>query len=146
MDIHFQPVPEDEVEGYKIYTFGYRAAVKVEGLQALVNRWVKTFLTPAGSDPHDLSAGTEFGNLIGGNIGTHSAALLDEVIMAIDSANDQVQQQDLDGLYPSNESLQSAKLLNYSPNEAGDGFDLWVEITNNEDETLSANVANNVVR
>jgi hypothetical protein len=51
VDIHFQPVPASEVTGNKVFTFGFVSALKVSGLQALVNRWVKTFMTPLGSDP-----------------------------------------------------------------------------------------------
>ena len=42
-DIHFQPVPAAETSGYKCFEFGFQAALKVTGFQALVNRWVKTF-------------------------------------------------------------------------------------------------------
>lgn len=136
-DIHFQPVPPDEVHGFKTFEFGYRAALKVKGPQSLVNRWVKTLMTPKGSDPLRASYGTAFGNLPGSNISGKSPDVADVVNMAIQDANEQVMQQDIAGLYPDNERLLSAELITIEISEAGDGFNVWVRINNVAGEVIT---------
>jgi hypothetical protein len=130
MDIHFQPVPASEVRGWKIFTFGFIAALKVSGIQALVNRWIKTFLTPLGSDLLHPDNGTDFSNLIGGNFGSQSDNLQDLVVIAIDETNEQIKKQDIAGFFSADESLSDAQLKAYVPTSAGDGFEIWVEIHN----------------
>jgi hypothetical protein len=137
MDIHFQPVPVSDVSGTKVFTFGFKSALKVEGLQFLVNRWVKTLMTPRGSDPLDSSAGTDFGNLIGTNVPKSAkGSIIDIVAMAIDEASEQVQEQDKLARYDETESLDQANLLRFSPTSSGDGFEAWVEIKNQAGEVL----------
>ena len=136
-DIHFQPVPEDEVKGLKVFTFGFTAALKVQGLQALVNRWVKTFMTPKGSDPLNPNNGTDFANLAGSNVSGESSELRDITIISIDEANDQVRAQDISGIYPSEESLLTATLEGFRETLDGTALEVWVKITNMEEETLT---------
>jgi phage baseplate assembly protein W len=137
VDIHFQPVPVNDVSGTKVFTFGFQSALKVEGLQALVNRWVKTLMTPRGSDPLDPSAGTDFGNLIGTNIPkTSKGSIIDIVAMAIDDASEQVQKQDITARHGETESLDRANLLRFNMTSSGDGFEVWVEIKNQAGEVL----------
>lgn len=142
MDIHFQPVPEGQVRGWKVFTFGYRSALKVEGLQALVNRWTRVLVTPKGSDPLDLSFGTEFGDLIGSNIPKSArSSLIDIVAIAIDDANEQVMEQDRIAQYDEHEALENAQMVRFHPSAAGDGFQVWVEIQNRAGENLVTRLA-----
>lgn len=127
-DIHFQPVPAEEATGFKCFEFGFQSALKVKGPQSLVNRWVKTLMTPLGSDPIEPTAGTTFGNLIGFNITSVSADMRDLMVMAIEDASDQVREQDLQGFFPDNERLQSAELMDFI--EVPAGFEVWVLIKN----------------
>lgn len=137
MDIHFQPVPVSDVRGTKVFTFGFKSARKVEGLQSLVNRWVKTLMTPRGSDPLDAAAGTDFGSLIGTNIPKSAkGSIIDIVAMAIDDASTQVQEQDKMARYNETESLDQVNLLRFLPTSSGDGFEVWVEIKNQAGEVL----------
>jgi len=136
-DIHIQPVPADEVIGYKVITFGFAAALKVKGGYALVDRWMKTLMTPKGTDPLYPEEGTLFGSLIGANI-TSSADLHDVVALAVDDANNQVELQDEAGNYPDNESLQSAIIEQFVDHP--DGFEVWVIITNQAGESLRLNL------
>jgi hypothetical protein len=133
-DIHFQPVPKKDVKGYKAFTFGFTAALKVKGPQALVNRWAKTFLTPKGSDPLDPTAGTNFADMIGANITSISQDLYDLALLALQDTNEQVKSQDIQGLYPDNESLGSASIIDFVQTQ--DGIELWVEINTLSGETL----------
>lgn len=138
-DIHFQPVPAAEVRGYKCFEFGYKAALKVKGPQALVNRWVKTLMTPLGSDPLAPSEGTSFGGLIGGNIGSVSVNLQDLISIAFQEANAQVKAQDIEGYFPDSERLQSAELMDFA--EAADGIVVWVLIKNVAGDALQVPLA-----
>lgn len=127
-DIHFQPVPPGETQGFRCFEFGFKAALKVKGPQALVNRWAKTFMTPLGSDPLYRERGTTIGNMIGGNVSSISVDLRDLVTIAVEEANEQVKEQDLDGYFPADERLQSAELMEFEEN--ADGFVVWVLIKN----------------
>jgi hypothetical protein len=132
-DIHFQPIPPSEVRGYKVFTFGFKAALKVEGPQSLVNRWVKTFMTPKGSDPLDNVAGTNFAEMIGANVTKITEELKDVTILSITDANEQVKKQDIEGLFSDDSRLMSATLLDFV--QTADGIELWVEI-----KTMSGDV------
>jgi hypothetical protein len=134
-DIHFQPVPKADVRGFKIFTFGFSAALKVKGPQALVNRWAKTYLTPKGSDPLDLDSGTSFASIIGGNITKITQDLYDLAQFSLQDANAQVKEQDIAGLFPDNESLSMATITNFV--ETADGIELWVEIQTVSGEVLT---------
>ncbi len=138
-DIHFQPVPAGEVRGYKCFEFGFQAALKVKGPQALVNRWVKTLMTPLGSDPLYPSEGTTFSGLVGGNVSGTSVNIEDLVSIAFQEASDQVKAQDLEGYFPDNERLQSAELMEFE--EAVDGFVVWVLIKNVAGDALPVPLA-----
>jgi hypothetical protein len=129
-DIHFQPVPPDEATSTRLFTFGFRASLKVSGPQALVNRWVKTLMTPKGSNPLDKSEGTAFGRLVGANVSMRSRDIDDVLILAIEDANDQVRQQDLVGMFPSNERLANATLIEDQSRSWEDGFEIGVRIVN----------------
>jgi hypothetical protein len=132
-DIHYQPIPKSDVKGFKVFTFGFRAALKVRGPQALVNRWVKTFMTPKGSDPLDNTAGTNFAEMIGSNVTKITEELKDVSILSIMDANEQVKKQDIEGLFSDDSRLMSATLLDFVQTE--DGIEFWVEI-----KTMSGDV------
>jgi hypothetical protein len=135
-DIHFQPVmPPESASGYKIFTFGFISPLKVRGPQALVNRWLKTFMTPKGTDPLHLSYGTEFGSLPGSNIGDFSM-LQDLVVMAIDDANEQVRTQESRMYLDADESLATASFGWLVPYVGGDGFSVGIVISNMAGRTL----------
>lgn len=132
-DIHFQPVPKEDVKGYKTFTFGFKAALKVRGPQALVNRWAKTFMTPKGSDPLDRTAGTSFSDMIGANITRITDELKDVAILSVIDASEQVKKQDVEGLFSDDSRLMSATLMDIL--QTADGIELWVEI-----KTMSGDV------
>jgi hypothetical protein len=136
-DIHFQPVPSSEVEGLKVFTFGFTSALKVQGLQALVNRWAKTFMTPKGSNPLDPNEGTDFAALAGSNVDRNSPELRDVVIISVDDANDQVRLQDIAGFYSSDESLLNATLEGFRQTDDGVGLEVWVTVQNIDEDVLT---------
>jgi hypothetical protein len=138
-DIYIQPVAASYVKGYRCYEFGFAAALKVRGPQALVNRWAKTFMTPRGSDPLYPEQGTAFGNLPGSNITRVNDDLQDLVAIAIDDASAQVREQDIQGLYDLDEQLQSATLLTFE--QSADGIEVWILIKNMAEESLAVRAA-----
>lgn len=52
----------------KPFGFGYAQAVKVTGVSRVAQRFLKYLLTPLGSDPSGDIPGTEFSDLVGGNL------------------------------------------------------------------------------
>jgi hypothetical protein len=143
-DIHIQPVPADEVRGLKCVEFGYRSALAVRGFQALINRWLKTFLTPLGSDPLHDDVGTEVASIIGANYDGAADDLIDIVRLSIDSTNEQVRAQDVAGLRDEDESLNTAVLVRFESEAAG--FDVWVDISNLAGESLTVPVTTRELR
>ena len=133
-DIHFQPIPEDQVRGFKTFTFGFRSALVVTGYQSLINRWLKTFFTPKGSELLHSGDGTTLAMLIGGNIGSQEAAR-DLAIRAVEETNEQVQAQDIAGGFSEEESLESAVITRMEPQAEG-GLEIWVTIQNTAGKQL----------
>jgi len=138
-DIHFQPVLAAQAKSLKTVTFGFKAALKVRGPQALINRWLKTILTPRGSDPLSPTRGTSLPSLLGQNIDGVSIDIRDVVNAAVEDANDQVKDQDVEGLYPEDESLATATVTRYVEDE--NGFDVWVTIKNQAGQALPVKLA-----
>lgn len=137
-DIHFQPVPADQVLRNRCMEFGYAAPLKVSGFQSLINRWTKTLLTPRGSNPLQREEGTNFSNLQGANIASVTTGVRDLVALEIESANEQVREQDVEGFRPDNERLQSGELQQFV--QSTTGFDVWVKLTNSAGEEVSFRV------
>lgn len=126
-DIHIQLRDPSRQTVRGLFTFGPSGPIAVEGMQKLVNRWLKVFLTPRGSHPWRRSEGTEFYQLLGGSVESlrGSEAL---VIEAIDDANEQVSSQDRAEITrPATERLQSAALLRFVE-VPPDGIEFWVEL------------------
>ncbi len=133
-DIHFEGTPEaNGRENFLFLSFGEEGSVAVHGLQMLVNHWAKCFLTPRGSDPCDLSYGTEFSHLIGSNLSVEDAR--DITLIAIDTCSEQVKAWQLrdDTLAP-NERLASATLISFVGDNAGPGFHVTIDIKNRAGE------------
>lgn len=120
--------------------FVYAAPIKVSGFQSLINRWVKTLMTPLGTDLTDPTAGTAFGNLIGANFDKNNYKLVqDTVNMAVSDTNKQVGRQDSDGFFDASEQLDSADVIGYEEVDAG--FAVWVRIKNKAGDSAENAVA-----
>ena len=137
MDIHFQPVAASETYSNKVFTFGFVSSLKVWGLQFLVNRWAKTFMTPVGSDPLHPETGTSFAALIGVNINQNNPDIEDAVVLAIDDTNEQLIEQEAIGTYATDESLGYAKLTAIAYDPSTSSVSIWVEISNRLNESLT---------
>jgi len=137
MDIHFQPTAASETYSNKVFTFGFTAALKVQGLQFLVNRWVKTFMTPVGSDYLHPETGTSFAALIGVNINRDNPDIEDAVVLAVDDTNEQLAEQENEGVYTAEESLGYAKLVTLRYDSASSSVNIWIEISNKLNQSLT---------
>lgn len=127
-DIHIAPVIPNAVTGMRCFTFGYKAAVKVTGFQSLINRWVRTLLTPLGSDYLYPDRGTPLGGLIGNNVSSLSTELQDLVFLSVVETNAQVKQQDRLSIYPAKSQLYQATISQYI--ELPSSIEVWVRIEN----------------
>jgi hypothetical protein len=127
-DIHYQILPLAEQTSERVYGFGFVSAVGVRGPQKLINRWVKCFMTPQGSDLFEPAYGTGFPDLIGSNIQSTSD-IIDVVSLAIQDCNEQIRRFETTNLTPIDERLGAATILRILE-DGDDGFQLWIGITN----------------
>jgi len=139
-DIHIQTLPAAEQKATgKYMSFGFTSAIGVKGFQMLINQWIKTLLTPVGSDPADVDSGTTFSTLRNSNFGV--SELQDMVAMAVEQCNDQVfaaQQQDF--TLTASERLATADIIEFVVSPSGPGFDVSIEINNQAGENLEFNL------
>ena len=130
-DIHYQIVSIDQqrIAG-RWFSFAFERALRVDGFQKLINRWLKHLFTPKGTDFFNRTLGTNFTNLIGANIASIRDAT-DAMTLFVDETNAQIRLQDRNN--PSladEEKLRSATLTDLVVNETGDGFDVFILIEN----------------
>ena len=83
-DINIQIIPATEQNSGKFYSFGQTRSLGVRGIQKLLNLFAKYLLTPVGSDPLDLTYGTQLPNLLGSNVTPADAQ--DVLTIAVDKA------------------------------------------------------------
>ena len=127
-DLHFQAIPEDELQGFKFFTRAFNRTIGVRGINKLLNLWTKMFMTTKGSDPTNLERGTEFPLLIGSNI-TSIQDVRDIVMLSIGDCTAQITElQRVDTPDP-DETLRTAVLLQFE-SDARDRIDVRVGITN----------------
>jgi hypothetical protein len=127
-DFFFTGVPEDELTGFKFFTRGFDRTLSVRGATKLINIWMKTFLTPKGSDPTNLERGTDFSGLFGANI-TNVSDVRDVVLLSIDDCNKQIFTMQRTSLPPDDETLKTAVLTSMDK-KAADRIDVYVTISN----------------
>jgi hypothetical protein len=134
-DLHIQLVDPAEQSYGANFSFGLTAPIQVTGFQALINRWLKIFMTPKGSHPVRRQEGTEFAYLIGSNI-SDIPSLQATIGEYIDDANQQVQAVDrASPLLAANQRLRSATLKQF--NAIGvSSLEFWVEIVNEAGQRL----------
>jgi hypothetical protein len=139
-DIHFQIVPEGEqaVSAGRVFSFGYVSALGVRGPQKLVNRWLKCFFTPRGSDPILTQYGTGFADLIGSNVSRYQD-FVDAVTLFVKDCNTQLTAIDRVSTIPDDERLESAVITSVVPRGA-DGYDVYITIKNIAGGTITVQV------
>jgi len=134
-DTHIQIIPEADYTGLKFYSFAYARSQKVSGIQKLVNLFAKCLLTPLGSDPLDLSYGTELTRLIGSNITPRDAS--EVLLLAVEAAAKTIQAAQTGRDVPSSERLQSAVVTQLIIIEDSQGFAAQIYIKNVANQQLT---------
>ena len=127
-DIHFQAIPPSEFPGTKVFTFGQTRSLGVAGLQKLINMFLKYLMTPIGSDPLDLNAGTQLPLLIGSNIAVKDAKEI--LLIAVDSTARAIIALQSGQSPPDDEALSSATVTDYIVIPDLPGFSAQIYIRN----------------
>jgi hypothetical protein len=133
-DLYYQSL--ENPQGVKLFTTGFNRSVGVRGPLKMVLQWLKILMTKKGSDPTNLTYGTDFTNLIGANIRS-KRDLQDVVQLSIQEANKQLtniqrlSQPDLD------ETLKTASLVKFDFDDTAPGFDAYVTFTNLADDEVT---------
>lgn len=130
-DTYIEPVPrEEQARPLDVYRYGMRRHLAIKGLQALITRWSKAFLTEKGSDPTDPEYGAYIASLIGGNISSREA-LRDIVALSVSEATNDLQRYERE--YPPQsdaERLDTATLERVVIDESAPGVEIYVLIEN----------------
>lgn len=128
-DINIQIVPASRYKGMAFYSFGQTRSLGVRGIQKLVNIFAKFLLTPIGTDPTDLTIGTNVTSLIGSNVVLDDAR--DILNIAVDATVTAIQGfQSGQSAVPDDERLASASVTNYIEIPEGPGFAAQILIRN----------------
>lgn len=108
-DIHVEGVPPDDVIGQKCFTFGaYRQTLAVCNTQKMVNRFVRCFMTPIGSDLSDPTYGTALAALFLGSIRANDLSSV--VAQAVADTEQKIREYDSANGAPASERLASATI------------------------------------
>jgi len=139
-DIHIQIASETErAKGpFYLMSFGFNRTISVIGLQKLLNIFTKYLLTPVGSNPLDLTEGTELPNLIGSNVASYDTE--DIVILAVAKTTTAIQRAQRSREVPDDERLASASVTSFIASESLPGFSAQILIRNIENEGLIFNL------
>lgn len=127
-DVHIQLVPEAATTGAGFYGFGAVRSIGVRGVQKLVNAFAKHLLTPVGSDPLDLTYGTDLPNLLGSNVDVHDAKEVLELSVA--KTVQALQSYQASAEIPDDERLSTATVTDYIVIPEAPGFSAQIYIEN----------------
>jgi hypothetical protein len=134
-DIYFQIVPENQFTGSKFFSWGQERTLGVRGIQKLVNLFVKYLMTPVGSDPLDLTYGTDLPNLIGSNIELDDAK--DILLLAVDKAAKAIQAFQVGADIADDERLATATVTDFIAIPEAPGLAAQIFIENVADQGLT---------
>ena len=129
-DIHIEGVPEDQVVNEKFLWFGeYEEQIlAVQGVQKMVDRFLKCLMTPAGTDISDQEYGTRLAHLFLGNL--DAASMRQMVTLSVVQAEEQIRRYDVINGAPEDERLSSAVIETLEIDTASQGFNLTVLLQN----------------
>lgn len=133
-DVHIQIVPASRYNGMKFFSFGQKRTLGVSGIQKLVNIYAKYLLTPVGSDPLDLTGGTDLPNLIGANTSLPDAQ--DVLYLAVAKTSQAIQAIQNGQDIPDDERLATASVTEFISIPDAPGFAAQIFIENVVDQGL----------
>lgn len=127
-DLRIQLLDPVDQRPRSLFTLGYSNPTACTGVELLVMRWLKTFMTPKGSNPFRRNEGTKFPQLQRSNV-AGLGGVEPDVLDAIDDATQQIKAADALAVYrPANERLLSVSLTRFVLLPP-DGVEFWVELT-----------------
>jgi len=130
-DIHIEGVPEDEVINEKFLWFGEfedKDMLAVQGVQKMVDRYLKCLMTPAGTDISDPDYGTAMMSAFLGNL--DPASIRQMVTLAVVQAEERIRRYDVINGAPEDERLSSAVLESLEVDNTSVGFEMTVLLQN----------------
>jgi len=130
-DIHFESVQQQggTVTDFHVLTFGdYPQTVRIDGIQKLVNRFLKCLMTPAGTDLSDPRYGTGLMTMFLGNVDQNTIGQV--VTLSVNAAVKTIQDYDLANAAPDTERLMTASIERLDFDSTSPGFDLYLRLTN----------------
>lgn len=129
-DLHLQPLaPSVQRARRRPIGFGYTPALAVSGFQAMMDQWMRIFLTAKGSDPCDRNMGTGAADLIGSTVSPENS--LEILRSCMEDCSAQVRRFQATQLRkPATELLENAEMVRAEASAAGPGVAVWIRITN----------------
>lgn len=128
-DLHIEALASGSATGSKVFTFGdYKTPQGVQGIQKLVNRFLKCLCTPKGTDLSDVNYGTILMGMFLTNLDERSVR--QSVVTAVHDAEDQVRILDTNTNYPTDERLAGASIESVMVDKTLVGFDATILLTN----------------
>lgn len=128
-DIHIESLPSGKSQGYKFLTFGaYPQHLGVKGIQKMVDRFIKCFFTPKGSDISDSEYGTQLADLFLGSV--DPTELRELAVMAVRETEDKIQEYDSRKYSPADERLAFAEIEEIVVDQVTPGVEIRIILTN----------------
>lgn len=130
-DVHIEGIGKEDVVNSQFVTFGpYEKHVGVRGIQKLIARFLKCFMTPLGSDISDPDYGTSLLTSFLGNV--DPASLRSLATQAVTEATGSLQRYDAEVDRDDDERLQDVEVNDIIVLEDGTGVVLYVTLRNVE--------------
>jgi hypothetical protein len=128
-DVHIEGVPAAQVKSIRCVTFGsYGRVLGVKGIQKMIDRFLKCFMTPLGTDISDPSYGTILATSFLGNI--NSGDLYSIALQSVSAAQQKIQEYDSYGNAEDDERLSSAQIDNIAVEQSSGAVQITLRLTN----------------
>lgn len=140
-DVHIEGVPPDEVVGPRCFTFGNYPRGKiyaVSGVQKLVERFARCFMTPIGTDLSDSTYGTTLAGLFLGNVSAEDLSTV--AAQAVADTEQKLREYDSQNGVPDDERLSSSTIDDVQVDPEGKGVMITVTLKNAAGTTVQTTI------
>lgn len=134
-DIYFQIVPAAAYTGSRFFSWGQERTLGVRGIQKLVDMFVLYLMTPVGTDPLDVTRGTDVPNLIGSNVA--ASDVQDILTLSVNKTVQAIQGYQTGAEIADDERLATATITAFIEIPEAPGFAAQIFIENAMDEGLT---------